>query len=207
MNIEAKQEISKGNYAKALAIYEHLIHELEAKEHLIPNALLIGKANCLALSGLLPDSFKIYLKAFKSGEVQPQELYIFIDALVKAMNINAEPRQVQTQTLKRNFLQCSSCTGILLDPVTIPCGHTCCKVCTERKTADNPCGICKEPISRSAKWNIDVVLQDFLKKFVPHELEASRLRLKGNELYASRDMEGALKKYRQAYVLGKCSVL
>ena len=199
---EAEAEVCDGNYARALEIYERIIKSWRAEEvDSVPQVVLIGKANCLALTGRLQDSLKILLEAFQSGEVFPKQLHTFVKALVEFFR--SSPVANSPPDAKHVSFSCVSCLGIPLDPVTITCGHTYCKACADKITQGHLCDECNEEISRSgaSSCKVNVVLQSFLQKHFTRELEAYRVRLLGNELFRKKNTEGALEKYQQAILL------
>ena len=143
----------------------------------------------------------IYSEAFKSGKVQPNRLLQFVDALT--LIIKSKLDKYEANDDYDTILQCTICTGILCDPVTLPCGDSFCKLCLEKQEAKK-CEHCESSFANmSLKAN--VILQDILEKSFEKELGATRLRLEGNNLHRKRQSLAAIEKYLEAEKLSKYS--
>ena len=188
--MEAEEEMKKGNFGKAREIFDSLLRKDKNKVQ-----YLLGKADCFALEGRLIDSLPIYCEAFKSGNVRPDRLFQLVNGLTKAINIE-RGRCRSRHDDDNNILQCGICSGILCDPVTVPCGHSFCKLCLEKQEAKK-CEHCGEPFAFSS-LKANVILQGILEKSFDKELEAIRLRLDGNNLHRKKHSLEAMEKYLEA---------
>ena len=195
--MEAEEEMKKGNFGKAREMFDSLLRKNKTKV-----LYLLGKADCFALEGRLDDSLPIYCEAFKKGKVQPDRLFHLVSGLIQVINI--ERGCCRSRHDNDNILQCGICSGILCDPVTVPCGHSFCKLCLEKQEAKK-CEHCDEPFA-FVSLKANVILQDILEKSFDKELEATRLRLEGNNLHRKKQSLEAIEKYLEAEKLSKYSV-
>lgn len=196
--MEAEDEMKKGNFGKAREMFDNLLR----KDKTIKVQYLLGKADCFALEGRLTDSLPIYCEAFKSGKVQPDQLLQLVSGLTLVLKIERDCARSRDNDIF-TALQCGICTGVLCDPVTVPCGHSFCKLCLEKQETKK-CVHCAETFAfHSLKAN--VILQDILAKSFEKELEATRLRLEGNNLHRKKQSLEAIEKYLAAEKLSKCS--
>lgn len=194
--MEAEEEMKKGNFGKAREMFDNLLRKEKSKVQ-----YLLGKADCFALEGRLIDSLPLYCEAFNSGKVEPSRLLQLVSGLTQMVKIERE--RCQTEDDYDTILQCAICTGILYEPVTLPCGHSFCKLCLEKQEAKK-CEHCAEPFSfLSLKAN--VILQDILEKSFDKEWGAARLRLEGNNLHRKKQSIEAIEKYLEGEKLSKYS--
>ncbi|XP_068718410.1 LON peptidase N-terminal domain and RING finger protein 3-like isoform X1 [Montipora capricornis] len=195
MEWEAEDEMTKGNFSKAREKFDMLLKRDKSKVKLC----LLGKADCLALEGHLSESLPLYSEAFQCGKVHPDRLLRFVNALSKLIVYEGDSSEQPRED--NSGLQCRVCTGILYDPVTISCGHSFCKLCLEKQESKS-CERCKCPFSHSPK-KTNVILQNVLEKSFDKEMEATRLRLEGNQLHRKKKSVEAIEKYREAEKLSK----
>ena len=187
MEKEAEEEMKKGNFRKAREVFETLLQRDKRKVQFV-----LGKADCLVSEGCLADSLPFYCEAIKIGKVRPDHLYRLISGLVQVINKGGN----FSQSEETSTLQCGVCTGTLSEPITIPCGHTFCKLCLEKQESKS-CAACGQSTSY-VPLKINVVLQDIFEKCFRNKLEATRLRLEGNCLHRKKQNEDAIEKYREA---------
>ncbi|XP_022781232.1 LON peptidase N-terminal domain and RING finger protein 3-like isoform X2 [Stylophora pistillata] len=192
--MEAEEEMKKGNFQKARELFDDLLRKGKSKVH-----YLLGKADCFVLEGRLMDSLPIYCEAFKSGKVQPNRLLQLVGALTNMIKI--ELNEYQADDDYDTILQCMNCTGILCDPVTLPCGDSFCKLCLEKREAKK-CEHCGGSFPYMP-LKVNVILQDILEKSFDKELGANRLRLEGNNLHRKKQSLAAIDKYLEAEKLNK----
>jgi len=103
---------------------------------------------------------------------------------------------------------CVFCTSVLEEPVTLTCGHSCCKKCL-LKDLSTVCKKCKvkydpieeDPIDVEAYVKIDILVCDLVKKFWSKDLEATKLRNLGNKLFQRGAVEESIAKYTEAIEL------
>ncbi|KAE8636945.1 hypothetical protein XENTR_v10003215 [Xenopus tropicalis] len=78
----------------------------------------------------------------------------------------------------RAELSCSICLGIYTDPVSLPCGHNCCRGCIgrtwdwQRSIGKNPsCPECRQRFKRKHELATDWKLRGLVERFCPTETE------------------------------------
>uniref|UniRef100_A0A1A8I935 LON peptidase N-terminal domain and ring finger 3 n=1 Tax=Nothobranchius kuhntae TaxID=321403 RepID=A0A1A8I935_NOTKU len=183
--------------------------------------LMAKRADALAFGGRITEALEVYRRASEIEQLRPVHLSNLIEYLSdsirrrdrgesqssrwrrKGEERGGSPAAGATGSGFEDF-SCGICLSFLLEPVTLPCGHSFCKKCLERerKEKERPV-MCKECRDSSAvddvqSYRVNVVLSNLLAKWFPAWHHAGRLRREGNGLYAERRMEAALDKYNQA---------
>lgn len=91
--------------------------------------------------------------------------------------------------------ECTICMKLLLDPVTVPCGHTFCKACLEKSLGyRGVCAICRSPIPSGQ--GVNVLIRSIISERYP-QTYALRLREQDEEL---RESENAANEERHREV-------
>jgi len=100
-----------------------------------------------------------------------------------------------------DMFECPGCGGFLGDPVTLPCGHSCCGRCVRLRRCSSRCRVCGCSIPPGGvggggagggggggelKLKVNVVLGGLLDKLFPEELRAFRSLCEVLELLTSR---------------------
>ncbi|XP_069749584.1 LON peptidase N-terminal domain and RING finger protein 3-like isoform X2 [Narcine bancroftii] len=165
--------------------------------------LRLKRAQCLALQGRLAEALEEYKLLSQQGILRPQHLEVLVECLAEEMRGSQGWTDGEQPVL--GLLGCPKCTGTLLEPVTLRCGHTYCKKCLERerdasRAQPTHCKLCKEKLSASGTYRINVVLNSFFNKYFPAETRALALRHEGNVLY-KKNPQAALEKYQEAIAL------
>jgi len=103
---------------------------------------------------------------------------------------------------------CSACAGVLVEPVTLNCGHSSCKKCLLKdiKELCKKCGVkysVKEddPINDAEYVKTSIIVSDLVKKFWSKELSAVDLRNEGNKLFKRDEVKAAIQMYTEAFQL------
>jgi len=100
---------------------------------------------------------------------------------------------------------CLSCAGVLVDPVTISCGHTYCKKCLLKNTSKNclKCGAKWEPSNEEEANDpkVTILVSELGKKLWSKDLRAIDLRNEGNKYLQRGDLLTAIRKYSEAVEL------
>merc|ERR1719436_1069357 len=79
--------------------------------------------------------------------------------------------------------ECSICMKLLLDPVTVSCGHTFCRACLQRSLGyRGVCAVCRAPIA--AGQGVNILVRSIISERFPRAL-ARRHRENDEELRAS----------------------
>ncbi|KAL1968569.1 hypothetical protein VTN77DRAFT_1779 [Rasamsonia byssochlamydoides] len=84
----------------------------------------------------------------------------------------------QLKEAARNELDCQVCYGLILDPLTSPCGHTFCRKCVARVLDhSNLCPICRRKLSLPPALHsepVNKILSGLIDSFYPDEIRARR---------------------------------
>ena len=193
----AKEAFSTNNFSLAADIYERTI-----RENGPTSELFLGLADSLARTGLFAKAFESYTNAYRYGKVTPEKLKHLVIGLIDT--VKQDISSSGNTTKKNCMFTCGSCRGLLVDPVTIPCGHTFCRKCLERDVSKT-CELCHTVHYRLKVRQIssNVVLTNLIEKWFPNECKATQLKKEGNELIAKMDFHNAIRVYSQAIQIGK----
>ncbi|CAH1721814.1 unnamed protein product [Aphis gossypii] len=96
---------------------------------------------------------------------------------------------------------CCVCNLVLREPVTLLCGHTCCRRCGGG-TACKPIVCNKCGVRTPFQPHVDVLVKSLVEKLWPVQLRASELLDEGKALYRQDKIHSALIKFNQAYYTG-----
>ncbi|KAL1457117.1 hypothetical protein WDU94_001778 [Cyamophila willieti] len=211
-DIEARNAFSNKNYLLAVQIYEQKLKEINKNNIPLSLELYFGYADSLAKSGRLWESLNVYVQCSRIiGKIPLEKLkyttLTFLDTIISRYSSDA------TGTAKErpvDDLACSFCLGLLINPVTVQCGHTFCKKCVASR---KECSICNTglgnvggiPNTRNGNHNIqyepNVMIKTLVEKWWPKELKAANLREQGNALFEKGFIDAALIKYNSALEL------
>lgn len=100
---------------------------------------------------------------------------------------------------------CVFCSSVLEDPVSLVCGHSCCKKCMMRDIT-GVCRKCKtkftpveeDPIDIEPYIKVTVLVSSLVTKYWHKDLEAIKLRGEGNRLYQRGSVKESIEKYGEA---------
>ncbi|KAK3921105.1 LON peptidase N-terminal domain and RING finger protein 3 [Frankliniella fusca] len=98
-------------------------------------------------------------------------------------------------------LTCPACDGVLLCPVTLPCGHTGCRRCLTGRDGRLSCPKCPYRTAPGVQVVTNVLVQRLVERWWGPELRAALLRDKGNALFHDGKVQDALRKYDEAVQL------
>lgn len=101
---------------------------------------------------------------------------------------------------------CCVCNLVLREPVTLLCGHTCCRRCGGG-TACKPIVCNKCGMRTPFQPHVDVLVKSLVEKLWPVQLRASELLDEGKALYRQDKIHSALIKFNQAYYTGMQSII
>ena len=199
----AKQAFSTKNFDLAAEIYERYLRDSG------PNLdIYLGLADSYAKSGRIQESIQTYMKAYRLGNVKPDQLHHLVDALVDIMTEKEAIRQEATKDGdEEDIFACGICKAMWNDPITRNCGHTFCRGCLE-KTEPKSCSKCEKPFHSSTRignLRTNVLLSQTIEKWFGNELQAVRLKTEGNKLFQSRKFEEAIRIYSKALNHGEFS--
>lgn len=103
---------------------------------------------------------------------------------------------------------CSACAGVLVEPVTLNCGHSACRKCLVKDLSQvcRKCGIRHrmlgdDPVNDLDSLKVSVMVGGLVSKLWDKEIKAADLRNDGNRLFQRGDVEGSIQKYSEAFTL------
>ncbi|XP_007501189.1 LON peptidase N-terminal domain and RING finger protein 2 isoform X1 [Monodelphis domestica] len=227
----AEEAFRGGNYELAAEIYGSQLAELPQPER----SLCLRRGDALARAGRAAEALDSYTVAARLGNLRPEELKELVESCALAIREElrlppwepapcggessawdepaATPDPVSAATSSSSTLAdawdlfcCPRCRLLLCDPVTLHCGHTLCKRCTETDPglpAGPCCPAAKSPPSRedSCPARVNVVLGNLLEKCFQTESRVRRLVSQAESLQHRHELDAALHKYDQALEL------
>lgn len=193
----AREAFSTNNFDLAADIYQRTIKENGPKVE-----LYIGLADSFAHGGRFYEAFEAYSNAFRLGSVTPEKLRHLATALINCVKKQATPKPAVMS--KRCMFTCVLCRGLLVEPVTIPCGHSFCKKCLEKDKSKecHKCGVVHYRL-KVDKLKPNVVMCQMIEKWFEKEVKTSKLKAQGNEYFKIKDYENAISLYGKAIDLGE----
>ncbi|XP_053311124.1 LON peptidase N-terminal domain and RING finger protein 2 isoform X2 [Spea bombifrons] len=235
----AEEAFRAGNFDLAAEIYGSQLDELPQPER----SLYLRKGDALALAGRIADALDSYTKAAMLGQLHPGDLEVLVGSIalnirekelklpgfkVKGDHDNPNehyrealcPYNSNTQevpcglSLGTDLFSCPMCNLLLLDPVTLNCGHTFCKRCLcEKEPLD--CSCCRSRCNNMVQGlttsceglKVNVVLCNLLEKWLGAGTRIRRLSLEGDNLRQEKNFVGALEKFNTALELAPCDSL
>ncbi|XP_038604323.1 LON peptidase N-terminal domain and RING finger protein 3 isoform X2 [Tachyglossus aculeatus] len=179
--------------------------------------VLLRRADALASGGRLPEAFELYQLLCHQRQLRAEQLGPLVRRLAEAIRRKERlaPAAPGPPGAPWDGFRCRKCQGFLCEPVSLPCGHTFCKLCLERqRPGRRRCALCNAPAAGRPlptspspppppppPLRVNVILSNLLTKWFPGPARASRLRHEGNRLYRERKLEAALHKYNEAVSL------
>lgn len=123
-------------------------------------------------------------------------------------NSKVESSGVSSNTSNNNMtssMLCPVCCGILIEPVTVQCGHSYCKKCAQKEMAGRSCRRCNHFMTSGevSQCKTNVLMGELVEKWWPDNMKATRLRNEGNKCFEGKQVEKALEKYTKALEIGK----
>ncbi|KAM5181855.1 LON peptidase N-terminal domain and RING finger protein 2 [Mantella aurantiaca] len=228
----AEEAFKAGNFELAAEIYGSQLDELPQPER----CLYLKKGDALALAGRVAEALDSYTKAAMLGQLCPDELGVLVESIVK--NIREKelklpfaktkgdlshssgqcqgaqaPCSVRTPENPKpsheiDLFTCPLCQLLLLDPVSLICGHTFCKICLCEKRPPQ-CNYCNDRAQSKVEGHeapcmdlkVNVVLGNLLDKWLCEETKVRRLSVEGNCLQQDSNFLDALEKFNTALEL------
>ncbi|XP_069747120.1 LON peptidase N-terminal domain and RING finger protein 2-like isoform X2 [Narcine bancroftii] len=217
------------NYELAADIYECQLLELGPDRR-----LYLRRADALCRSDRFSEALDSYQKAADLGRLQPEDVQHLLDTIAANIRSKEMVRGVKTEAPGQPrassstcpdpvsgggdeeedappaLLRCRRCLRLLFEPVSLPCGHTCCRRCLGQAAAR--CGLCKHPTgvqpgaaaspaSTVTSFRPSIVLCHLMEKWFPNENRARRLQVEADGLHQRGDYLGALQLTEQALSL------
>jgi len=203
MELEAKGKLEDGDYEGALLLYEKILSTTtkEARQQSSMFQLFLGKAQALILLLRYKETIDSFQKVLSIHELMDSDIVRIIDCLLRSLNRTKGNSFSDSHVLQCGKALCFVCKGILIEPVCISSGHTCCKSCTTK--LDNKFLNGRQ---REQRCKVNITIQEVVSKYFKDEQEACRQRLHGNNLLKDGNIEQALEIYLEALKLGKLIV-
>ncbi|KAM4797084.1 LON peptidase N-terminal domain and RING finger protein 2 isoform 2-T2 [Rhinophrynus dorsalis] len=232
----AEEAFRAGNFELAAEIYGSQLEELPKPER----SLWLRKGDALALAGKVADALDSYTRAATLSQLRPEELGVLVGSIAlnirekelklpcaKTIHDNGYTNELcqgpadpscttNTPVLPQrapgsDIFSCPVCRLLLLDPVTLTCGHTYCKRCLgDKKPRD--CISChiRAKCKPEGSWapcqdlKVNVVLGSLLEKWLGEETRVRRLSVEGEILRQKNSLIEALEKFSTALDLAPC---
>uniref|UniRef100_A0A803JEZ7 LON peptidase N-terminal domain and ring finger 2 n=1 Tax=Xenopus tropicalis TaxID=8364 RepID=A0A803JEZ7_XENTR len=222
----AEESYRAGNFELAAEIYGSQLEEQPQR------FLWLRKGDALALAGRVTDALDCYTRAAMLSQLRPEELGVLVGSIARNIRekelglpcAQREPGTAHPQysvspysappaepTPISDIFSCPMCRLLLLDPVTLLCGHSVCKRCL-RAQEPLQCSQCGDKLKGKAEWpgvslmdsKVNVVLGNLLQKWLKEETKVRRLSVEGELLRESSNLMGAMEKYSAALELTPC---
>lgn len=164
--------------------------------------LILHRANGLASENRLREAIHWFSVAGSYGPVRPEQLSTFVDCILRNFKSSAAAPSAQSRASSGDAdLDCPNCASFLGEPVTVGCGHTYCKRCSQRRLFSK-CRICGEAVRGDEKTN--VVLCGLLDKWFPEELKKSKTLREVDELCRIKHFKEAVSLATKVIQSGEC---
>lgn len=226
----AEEAFKAGNFELAAEIYGSQLDELPQPARF----LYLKKGDALALAGRVTDALDSYTKAAMLGQLCPDEVGVLVESIAKNIRekelklpigkiksdlsyrsgqsqgaqapCSLSPPQNPNASLEIKLFSCSLCQLLLLDPVSLICGHTFCKRCLCDKRTPQ-CQTCNRAQggheAPCMDLKVNVVLGNLLEKWLCEDTKVRRLSAEGDCLLVNGNFLDALEKFNTALELGK----
>ncbi|XP_068124312.1 LON peptidase N-terminal domain and RING finger protein 2 [Hyperolius riggenbachi] len=225
----AEEAFKSGNFELAAEIYSSQLDELPQPER----RLYLMKGDALALAGRVADSLDSYTRAAMLNPLCPDELGVLIQSIAKNIREKElklphaksksdhfdsyeqyQGAQASPGNLESDLFSCPVCKLLLVDPVTLNCGHTFCKRCLGDKRPPQ-CSACNNRAKSKAEGHdapcmdlkVNVILGSLLERWLSQETKVRRLSVEGDCLQQSCNHVEALEKYNTALELAPTNSL
>jgi len=138
------------------------------------------------------EGVRLYQEMYSNNinSVTPEYLEELVEIILQKISWNVSPPRSE------HFLNCSLCSSVLFNPVSLECGHSFCKKCVESNSLKT-CRMC-DCVYEGQPFNLNVSLDAIVQYLRPTQYKASRLRTEGNHLFSVMDFENCLKKYSES---------
>ena len=193
----AREAFLSKNFRLSAEIYESAIKTDGPRAE-----TLLGLADSQARAGEFQKALSTYIRCVRHGSVSPRNMRHFATGLADFMAENGAELGLIPPVTKdpSSYFLCGICSGLLFEPVTLPCGHCFCQICVQKNSSDKSCKVCKVVHYfvdiNSLKTN--VVLWTIIKKLFHFEIEGAKLRAEGNEQFARKHYETSIAIYSRA---------
>lgn len=156
-------------------------------------SMYLDYADTLGQCGRVVDSLDVFSLCTRYSLVSVDRLRHVINTFMDMLTASAPQK-----TSAAFGFGCAACESVLVQPVTLGCGHTFCAACVLRMCR---CRECDAPIDPGMETN--VLIKKVVEKWFQTELKAAKLREEGNRLCQINRFEEAVAKYNAALDLGE----
>jgi len=158
--------------------------------------LLIGEAK-------YKEAFSV-LALYSRHSSLPMEVVREIgDSLIQ--HYSSRRQQGQKKSFSTDPWSCCICATVLVEPVTLPCGHSTCRKCLLKDIS----GMCKkcgskyqpidsDPIDDEYNVKVSILVSELVTKYWTPELQAVELRNEGNRQFQRGEVEESIGTYTAA---------
>lgn len=188
-------DVAKENYLHRSYRYAA---DTAPKDYFLDADRFLIYAESLCRSGKIREALELYERCARIAEIAADRLKPLAGCVLEAVLVNVPPFPPRSLP---GVCVCAVCDGVLVLPVTLPCGHTFCRRCAGRETSRGcrRCGA-RHP---SDSLETDILVKTVVEKLWPVDLEAARIREEGNDLFFRHGLEAALEQYNRALTLGE----
>ncbi|XP_077984648.1 LON peptidase N-terminal domain and RING finger protein 3-like [Glandiceps talaboti] len=193
----AREAFISQNFDVAAQIYSRLL-----REHGPNMDFYLAKGDSEARAGNLDEAFNSYAAAFELGNVSSDRLTHLVTGFVEIISKKEGLSAGTYQKESLDMFSCLICHSLLYEPVTLPCGHTFCKLCLQ-KLQTRTCKKCNVHhaglVITTLKLNVE--LSNLLEKYFANESKACKTKAIGNQLFSEEKYLEAVEKYSEALTL------
>ncbi|KAJ1118394.1 hypothetical protein NDU88_006585 [Pleurodeles waltl] len=203
----AEEAARAGDYGLAAEIYASQLSELPRPER----SLCLRRGEALALAGRVSEALDSYSSAAALGRLRPEELGPLVESVASSLRGKDLPAAPVESDSRQGglppMLCCPCCRRLLLEPVTMACGHSLCRSClrpvSEDKAPLKRCPLCgsQSTLLSAGCPRVNVVLGSLLRRMFPRESQARTLCEEARSLQQTHQLKPALDKYSQALEL------
>ncbi|XP_059408367.1 LON peptidase N-terminal domain and RING finger protein 2 isoform X2 [Carassius carassius] len=211
-----------GDFELAADIYTSQLAELEHTDR----GLCLRKADALARGGRISDALDSYCIAANLQALRPDELQILVEVIAhtirtkeqsdsKTISVGSTSNSIffdsDEMDKEQNFdlFSCRLCKSLLMEPMSLVCGHTFCKRCLEDDLAKE-CRSCSLKTNNSPRQftmdglRVNVIISGLIGKWFNSESRARRYWSEGECLWKKMDLTNAILKFNTAIELESC---
>lgn len=126
----------------------------------------------------------------------------------KILQLQNESREIRNSIENEDkcdifqMMLCPFCKKYLDEPISLQCGCTCCKDCgsTKPSSLNKICTVCSKTshLGNNDPRRTNVILNSLFEKWFLQESESLKSRIQGDDAFAKKDFENALKIYDAA---------
>lgn len=165
-----------------------------------PVKLFLDYARTLVREKKFKEAISVLSLCSKLASLPMESVREMVDSLIDNYSVHASKKTCHTDAWS-----CVYCATVLMEPVTLACGHTCCKKCLMKDLT----GVCKkcgskyepiedDPIDQAEHIKVSILVSELVNKYWVEDLKAVNLRNEGNRLFHRGEVTASLDKYSQA---------